>query len=67
MPPLVFGAPPPEKPVWDRIKGGFKTRDFALMQSAIAENHTLKIGTHRPRAQSPKEVKLSTLTEGQAS
>ena len=42
------------------FKARFKARDFALMQIAIAKNHTLKskLGTHCPRTQSPKKVNL---------
>ena len=32
--------------------------DFALMQSAIAEKHTLELGTHQPCTQSLEKVNL---------
>ena len=35
-----------------------KACDFAFMQTVIAVNHTLKLGTHRPHTQSPKKVNL---------
>ena len=32
--------------------------DFALMQSAISEKHTLELGTHQPCTQSREKVNL---------
>ena len=40
------------------FKARFKACDFALMQSAIAEKHTLELGTHQPCTESLEKVNL---------
>ena len=40
------------------FKARFKACDFVLMQSAIAEKHTLELGTHQPCTQSLEKVNL---------